>query len=123
MSNSWLFNLKLIFVDIILDFFYWPVWWYTVGLKNALLFCVRQIFDTWRALALRIWLINIFTPMYGDRSVLGRIISFVMRIVILIWRMVWMTLWIMIILALLAIWIGAPVLVIWIIGDHIKVLF
>jgi len=123
MNNAWLFNIKLIVVDIILDFFYWPIWWYTVGLKNALLFCGRQIRQTWRALALGIWLRNMLTPMYGDRSILGRAISLMMRIVVLAWKMTWMILWLMIILMLLALWVGAPFFVIWMIGEHEKILF
>lgn len=123
MNNSWSFNLKLIFVDIILDFFYWPIWWYTTGLKNALLFGARQLKETWRALALGIWFRNIFTPMYGDHSILGRVISLVMRLVVLVWKLARMAIWTMIILALLIIWAGAPVYVIGVVGEHLKILF
>ncbi|NMB48422.1 hypothetical protein GYA13_03170 [Candidatus Kuenenbacteria bacterium] len=123
MNNSWFLGLKLFVIDIILDFFYWPIWWYTTGLKNSLLFCGRQIKEAWRALALGIWLYNMFTPMYGDRSILGRAISFVVRLVVLAWRLVWMLLWLAIIIGLLIIWLVAPIFTVWIIMEHIEILF
>ncbi len=123
MNNQWLISLKLFFVDIALDFFVWPIWWYTVGVKNSLFFCGRQIREVWLVLALDIWLKNLFTPMYDDRSIFGRAISLVMRIVVLIWRMAWMVLWMAIILALLAAWLLAPIAVAWMVREHIRVMF
>ncbi|HOZ36684.1 MAG TPA: hypothetical protein PLR18_02540 [bacterium] len=123
MNNSWFWGLKLIVVDIILDFFYWPIWWYTTGFKDALIFCGRQIREAWRSLALGIWLKNMLTPMYGDRSFLGRAISFVARLVILTWRLAWMFIWLLIIIGLAIIWVVAPIYTVWMIMEHIKVLF
>ncbi|NMC51360.1 hypothetical protein GYA54_01360 [Candidatus Kuenenbacteria bacterium] len=123
MNNIVSFGFKFIFVDVILDFFYWPIWWYTTGLKKAIIFCGRQIGDAWRVLALGIWLRNLFTPMYGDRSILGRLISFGVRIVILIWRLIWMAIWVVIIFSVLAIWLWAPVVAVWMLVGHIKALF
>jgi len=123
MNNIVVSSAKFIIIDIIGDFVYWPVWWYTVGVKNAVFFCGRQIREAWLALALGIWLKNLFTPMYDERSIFGRAISLVMRIVVLLWKMAWLALWMAIILALLMVWLLAPIAVIWVIREHLKVLF
>ena len=111
-------SVKFVLVDILADFIYWPIWWYTVGLKDRTKFSLDQIKKTWTALGLTIWLKNMFTPMYADRSIAGRAISFPVRVVILIWRLVWWLIWVGIILILLLIWIAAPVAVGWVIRDH-----
>ena len=120
MNNIVINGLKFIFIDIIGDFIYWPVWWYTTGLKDVLVFCGEQIRKTWRALALGIWLKNMFTPMYADRSLGGRAISFVMRIIILIWKLAWFLIWTVIVLALLVIWLGVLPGVVWMIWEQMS---
>ena len=46
MSTDILVNsLKYVTFNLIGDFLYWPIWWYTVGFYKAGLFCLRQIKD------------------------------------------------------------------------------
>ena len=118
MNNVFIATLKFVFIDIIGDFVYWPIWWYTTGLKNMLVFCGDQIKKIWGFLALGIWLKNMFTPMYADRSILGRLISFGVRIIILIWRLVWFFIWLALIISLLIAWLLGPVAVVWMITKH-----
>lgn len=114
-------SLKFIFIDIIGDFVYWPIWWYTAGLKDRFVFCGIQIKKTWISLGLSIWMKNMFTPMYGDRSFIGRLISFLARVVILIWRLIWFFFWTVLILAVLAIWIVGPIAIVYIISLHFEI--
>lgn len=109
MNNVVLSSIKFITIDILGDFLYWPIWWYTVGLKERVIWFGEQVKNMWKVMALGLWLKNFFVPMYGDRSILGRGISFVMRIVILLWKLVWFIGWLLLVLAILLLWIAAPV--------------
>lgn len=115
MNNIVASSAKFIIIDIIGDFLWWPIWWYTAGLWERLKWFGGQLKATWKALAIGLWLKNFFAPMYADRSILGRSISLVMRIVILIWKLVWFFIWVVIVLAALLAWIGLPIFVVYMI--------
>ena len=59
-------GLKFVLVDVVGEFLYMPIWWYTAGLKKELLFIYGSLANESRRLSLRIWLKNMFIPMYGD---------------------------------------------------------
>ncbi|SRR6056297_776431 len=77
---------KNIVLNSLVSILYFPVWWYSIGLKKRISGFIqgmkRQIHD----LALKIMFKYLFKPMYGETSVSGRIISFFMRLILLIWR-------------------------------------
>jgi len=70
--------------DLLLSVLYFPVWWYSVGLKIKLVLFAQRVSALSRDLGLRILLVNFFKPMYGDRSITGRSISFGVRLVQLV---------------------------------------
>lgn len=78
--------LKLILVDTILDALYFPVWWYSRGLVLALKWAGREIAGVQEFLGIDIWIKNLFRPMYGQRDIAGKIISFFMRLFQIIFR-------------------------------------
>jgi len=78
--------LKLIFIDTLLDILYFPLWWYSRGLVLALKWAGREIGETQNFLGIDIWIKNLFRPMYGQRDIAGKIISFFMRIFQIIFR-------------------------------------
>ncbi len=118
--NLFTAGLKFIFIDLIGDFLYWPIWWYTSGLKSRLLAAAEQIKLTWRALGLGLWLKSMFKPMYADKSFTGRAISLVMRFIILWWKLLWMAIWLVIIIILLLLWVAAPIIVVYMIICQFK---
>jgi len=120
MNNVFLIGLKFIFIDIIGDFIYWPIWWYTIGFRERLIWLAKQIKITWQSLALGLWLKSMFKPMYADRSVLGRAISIVMRIIILAWKLIWFMLWTVIVIIAVLIWLIAPVVVVYMLIQQFK---
>lgn len=63
-----------------------PLWWYTDGLMNLGAWIVRELEYRWKAYAFAIWIRNIFVPMYGQYDWSGRLVSFVMRLVVLVGR-------------------------------------
>jgi hypothetical protein len=100
--------LKFVLVDVIGDFLYMPIWWYTEGLKKVALFFSGSLVNEVNRLALPIWLKNMFTPMYGDYTIAGRLISFFMRFFILIYRLIIFVIWFAILTLILVVWLIVP---------------
>lgn len=105
--------LKFIFKDILLDIILFPVWWYTEGLRGVLNFLWMELRRAAGAIGIVIWLKSMFKPMYGERSWQGRLISFFMRIVVLIWKLVLFFGWTAILAAIFLVWILILPYVLW----------
>jgi hypothetical protein len=120
MNNIIFSSGKFLIVDIIGDFLFWPVWWYTVGLRDMAKFVLKQIRDVWKSMALGLWIRNFFVPMYADRSILGRGISLVIRLIFLVWKSVWFVAWSIPSIVLLILWIVTPVGVIYLIIQQFR---
>lgn len=104
---------KYILVEVVLDILYLPVWWYTKGLLQIARFCVGSIERRGANLSLGIWLKNMFTPMFGQYDWQGRMISFMMRTVMLVYKLIMFAIWIVIVAILFVAWIGTPAAVTW----------
>ena len=104
----------MIFVrDVLLDALLAPIWWYTEGLANVLRFFARDAAYGANVIGIGIWTRALFKPMYGERSWQGRIVSFVMRFIVLVWdSMIYMIL-IAFLLVFVIAWILVPPLVVW----------
>jgi len=109
--NFFTYSSKII-LRIIADVFYFPIWWYSVGffrlLKNVWNFLCGQE----QSLGFFIWLKNIFVPMYGQRDWEGRIISFFIRLVQVIFRGFFLLIWAILLLLVILIWLLGPILLI-----------
>jgi hypothetical protein len=102
-----------IVLEAFLDLLYFPLWWYTGGIKFALS-RIKDFFMTGNAfLAPGIWLANIFVPMFGQYDWQGRIISFFMRLVQVIFRSLALAVWGAFCVVLFWIWIFLPVIIVW----------
>ena len=86
MKNSLTYSIKFIVVNIIGDFLYFPIWWYSRGTKIATNWWLKKINQTDQKLFLLLWIRHLFSPMYGVHDIWGRLISFIVRFVILIFR-------------------------------------
>jgi len=105
--------IKVVFVDFIKDILYFPLWWYSRGTRKALLFCLKKIRNGERWLGLKIWIINLFRPMFGQYDITGRIISFFIRLIQIIIRLILMLFWIISMIILFLIWLLLPPFVIY----------
>lgn len=105
--------IKSVFFETILNILYFPVWWYSVGLKKRVIGFIQGTGNLARNLALKLMFTHIFKPMFGERSRSGRIISFFMRLILLIWRLFLFVLGTLGQLILLIIWIILPVVSVW----------
>lgn len=103
------YSLSFFFQELLFDVVRFPVWWYSGGLMQIARFWGGQIRGRAEQLSLRIWLRNMFTPMYGDYTKSGRLISFFLRIVVLIGRLFVFVVWLVLMSLFLLIWVGAPI--------------
>ncbi len=101
-------SVKFIFRDLILDILYWPVWWYSDGLKKAWQSMKNTISLGNKELGLSIWVKNILKPMFGQYDWQGRIISFFMRLFQIIVRSFLLMFWIVFAFIVFLVWLILP---------------
>ncbi|MBI5135411.1 hypothetical protein HZA86_04245 [Candidatus Uhrbacteria bacterium] len=68
-------------------------WWYGPGLRWMNRWFIRELVWVEQREHLGRWMANLFSPMYGDASWQGRMISIFMRIIVLVYRLVWSLVW------------------------------
>lgn len=102
-------SIRYVLIDLIGDILYWPLWWYSRGLINTAFFCFNEIAQQEERLGVRIWIRNLFTPMFGQYDIEGRIISFIMRLIQILFRSLLLLIWSIVIWLLLLAWIFLPV--------------
>lgn len=105
--------LRFIFVDIILDALYFPVWWYTSGLIQCIQYLWSKVRYGIAVLGIGIWVKNFFKPMYGVADWQARIISVVMRFFVLIGKCIALAAWMLILFVLLFFWLAFFPAVVW----------
>jgi hypothetical protein len=111
-SSTATFIIRYCFLDIIGSFLYWPLWWYSRGLILVLSYLWSRIRAVADGLSLRLMFATLLQPMYGQNDREGRMISFFMRLVLLISRilvLVVVSLWW---LCVLCLWIIVPLVII-----------
>lgn len=65
-----------------------PFWWYTEGLMNVARWAGRSLAYRWRGYAITLWARNFFTPMYGAHDWASRVISIIMRMLVITARFI-----------------------------------
>ena len=76
----------LLFIDLLGSIVWFPVWWYTKGLSLVASNAIAALKYRSQSYSFRIWIRNFFVPMYGQYDIWGRIISVLMRFIVLIGR-------------------------------------
>ncbi len=104
---------QYLFGELIGDFFYAPVWWYTRGFIKFLGALRNRLTSFERGLGLRLWVRTLGKPMYGQHDIAGKIISFFMRLVVLFARFIAFVFYTLFIVALAILWLAIPIFVIW----------
>ncbi|MBI5077501.1 hypothetical protein HZB94_03935 [Candidatus Falkowbacteria bacterium] len=102
-------SIKFIFRDIIFDILYWPIWWYSSGVKKAASRFLDTLSQANDELSLDVWFKNIFKPMYGQYSWDGRIISFFMRLAQIVFRSIIFSFWFIFAGLVFVIWLALPI--------------
>lgn len=101
-----------IIISLILEIVYFPIWWYSVGFFRIAKNIWRFFLGREKALGFSIWLKNIFVPMYGQYDWAGRLISFFIRLIQIVFRGIVLFFWGLISLFLVFGWLALPILLI-----------
>ncbi len=105
--NTAMYGIKIL-TELMKDIFYFPLWWYTRGLKNCLIFLKNFIVNREKSLALLVWIKNIHVPMYGQSDWQGRLISFFIRLFQVIIRSLVMIVWLLFSFFVFLLWLIFP---------------
>jgi len=105
----WVLILQRILLDVLLRVIYFPVWWYTGGIKYISMYCANLLRAGNDYMAPGLWLKNIFVPMFGQSDWQGRIMSVFMRLVNLIGRSIGLLFWMLIVFIIFIFWIIWPI--------------
>jgi len=104
---------KSIFVDIVWQIVYFPIWWYSQGLRQTIFYAGNSIKNAARMLALPLMFRNLFKPMFGQSDRTGRAISFFMRLILTLSRTIVFVLAVFFYAGVLIFWVLLPVFVVW----------
>lgn len=86
MEHNSLTYLGKILLRVTWDFLYFPLWWYSAGFIKTLRGVGKFYRSQEASLSFTVWLRNIFVPMYGQYDTAGRLVSFFIRLVQVIFR-------------------------------------
>lgn len=114
---------RLLLIDLIGELLYFPIWWYSQGLKRIILYVFASIKNTGRNMAIGILFKNLFKPMFGQYDREGRIISFFFRIIITLGKTLLFLLISIFNLLLIIFWIFLPLAVTWGIFNNFSTLW
>jgi hypothetical protein len=110
--SSIIFDSGKILGEFIFEILYFPVWWYSRGLLRVLLWAKNFLARKIKSTGILIWLKNIFTPMYGQSDWAGILISFITRVLQIIFRAIAMFFWITWSLIIITLWLLFPIIVV-----------
>jgi hypothetical protein len=110
-NNFLTYSVKII-LQIFGEILYFPWWWYSTGFARWLIVLSKFWLNLEKVLGLGVWVKNIFVPMYGQRDLASRAISFVMRLIQIIIRGLALLFCSAIILSLAILWLALPVFLI-----------
>lgn len=86
-----------------------PAWWYTRGLSRVVRWASRTLRGWEQAVGLRLWFKALFVPMYGQTDLQGRLVSFVMRLVVLMGRLVQVVAGVVVVIVVFIAYLALPV--------------
>ena len=92
---------------------YFPIWWYTAGLRKQCRGFWHSVKNWSRYLGLKILITNLFRPMFGQYNWQGRIISLGMRIIQLFFSLIFFLVGLVVLAILLLLWIFLPIIAVW----------
>lgn len=111
-DNNFLIYSGQIILQILGEILYFPLWWYSAGFLRFLRGLGRFWLNQEKILGVGVWAKNLLVPMYGQRDLAGRVISFVMRLVQVVVRGLALLFWLVLVIALALLWLALPILLV-----------
>ena len=108
--------LRFATVDLVADFVLFPIWWYTAGFVRALRAASRWFADVRGMMAVGLWAKNLFVPMFAQYDLPGRLISFMIRLVMIIGRSIGLGFMALLFFAALVAWALFPLALLWLLA-------
>lgn len=102
-------TLPFILRELVGELLFFPVWWYSRGLRLAWNRMLRQWLGMFDRLGLRFLVINLGKPMYGDYTRSGKVISFFFRIILVGWSLLVLSAWSIWVAGLFLLWPVVPI--------------
>lgn len=112
----WQVILQRISLQFFFDVLYFPVWWYTNGLKRVAIGCGHMVEEANMNFAPGLWLKYMFVPMYGQHDFQGRLMSVFIRFVNIIIRGFALGVFLFFAFGVLLVWIFFPLFVMYMMG-------
>jgi hypothetical protein len=103
----------LVLIDEIKTLLYFLIWWYSRGFLNAFKGAMAFIVSMDETLGFRIWVRNLFVPMFGQHDFSGRVISFFLRLFQILVKGLMLLFVIVIVIVFLIIWLLLPFFVLY----------
>lgn len=116
-------TIKSLLIDAIIEIVYFPIWWYTKGLKGTLIYVFNSLKNSNRNLSLTLLLRSLFKPMFGQYDRQGRIISFFMRLILVLTRLIVFILLVIFNILVIIFWIVLPLVVVYGVITNFKALW
>ena len=85
--------LKYFVGDLIGGIVLFPVWWYSRGLALMAHWTSQSFATANRSLGWSLWAKNLFVPMYGETELSGRLVSFAVRLMMIVVRGIGVLAW------------------------------
>jgi len=111
--------LSIVLIEEIKTILYFPIWWYSKGLIKAIEASISFVNDFEQTLGFKIWVKNLFVPMFGQHDLAGRLISFFLRIFQILWKGIALLIFIVLAFLYIIFWLVLPLFIIYQIIIHI----
>lgn len=104
-TSTFALGTRYFIIDFLGGIAFFPLWWYTRGLALVLSWAGHSVSNQAKDLALGVWVKNLFVPMYGMTDWAARLISFVLRLVMIIGRGLLVLVWLMLLLVVVTLYL------------------
>ena len=99
---------NVLLIDLLGSVLWFPIWWYSTGLLRVVYGSIQALKFRVREYGLAIWVKNLFVPMYGQYDWSGRVISVLVRFVVLVFRLLSLVIETAVYVVAIFLWIVAP---------------
>jgi hypothetical protein len=106
-QNAAVLAAKYFFVDLFGGILAFPAWWYTIGLSRVATGAVNSVRNQFANLGIEVWVKNLFNPMYGATDLAGKLISFALRLIMIVARSVGLVLWTVLVTVVVVVYLSS----------------